>query len=718
MRLLVQRLGFTLHGAFRVPVATASARLDRLRQRAYTLQQSIQHTTNPWNHVLSHARHPALATPGMITGFWLIRLLHRLQKIHRGQIPSTGVLSWLAHMSSSNHLGYATQRSSHHTDALSIEQRARVELVLAHIYVLQVKREIARGLHTGARGKKVSWNSAGDMRATQVALIGKAFNHECPGLLLNLLLDWNTGATLVSTQFLDNVCAKYLADSARIRDSLDAGRQVYALVISEAWVNRGSRTTGFIDALWAADNFEMATRALAELQQLEGGVGGSIISSLAIQLMQCASMASNMPVASQIFDRYRLLLNRSPAAYNILMHPKALAYDIPGVVAILKRMRINDVCPDSVTWTTIMNGMCINGRIEAAMKLFALHLDFLPQRRSNDVVSNGVVNKDVVNNDVVNKDNVLYAPMRGFMPAVPNLWQQWYANNTKSYSIHSYFANLLRGMAAHYHEPLASGRRSRRSADSLITVPWLPTLATHKMLLKHLGRAHRIQELTAYYALLKQYWPHQYSQWSGSRGRAGDDSGLRGVERLVRGYLAQNMPELRNAYGLGSDVCADASPHYYDYCERILDLASKPYALDYIARNRPDRIVFNKSLVAYALDGDIRTVLSLMEKHPELSDIATWTELVRCVLTQIQASPGDVRMLQPLASADWLAFILDLEQRLALRGIRFTQVTFGQVIQSAVQRSDFSAVLRIVEHMSTNTSVRFNIDMLRMVLGL
>ncbi|KAJ2750771.1 hypothetical protein GGI19_004911 [Coemansia pectinata] len=588
-------------------------------------------------------------------------------------------------------------------DALSIEQSTRVELVLAHIYVLQVKREIARGLHTGARGKQVSWDSAGDMRATQVALISKAFNHECPGLLLNLLLDWNTGATLVSTPFLDNVCAKYLTDTASIRDSLDAGRRIYDLVISEAWVNRGSRTTGFIDALWAADNFEVAMRALAELQQLEGGVGDSIISSLAIQLMQCASMASNMPVASQIFDRYKPWLNRSPVAYNVLLHPKALAYDIPGVVAIPKRMRTNDVYPDAVTWTTIMSGICLNSRIEAAMKLFALHLDFLPQRRSNDVLSN---------------DDILYAPMRGFILDAPNLWQQWYANNTKPYSIYSYFANLLRGMAAQYQEPLASGRRSRRPTDSSMTVPWLPTLATHKMLLKHLGRAHHIQEITAYYALFKQHWPHQYSQWSGSKGRTGDDSGLRGIERLVRGYLAQNMSELRNVYGLGSAVCVSTSPYYYDYCERIQDLASKPCVLDSIAKSRPDRIVFNKSLVAYALNSDIRSILGLMEKHPELHDIATWTELVRCILTQIQASPGDARMLQPLASADWLTFILDLEQRLALRGIWFTQVTFGQITQSAVQRPDIIAVPRIVKYMSTNTSDRFNIGMSRMVLNL
>ncbi|KAJ2818292.1 hypothetical protein FBU31_005928, partial [Coemansia sp. 'formosensis'] len=558
--------------------------------------------------------HKALEAPGTLTGFWLIQLLHRLQKIHRGQIDDASILTWLTHMLSSNHPGNASQRNSQHMDSLSIEQRAGVEFVLAHIYVMQVKHEVARGLHTGARGKQVSWSSPGDMRATQVALIGKAFNHACPGLLLNLLLDWNTGATLVSPRFLDNVCAKYLADATRIQDSLDTGRRIYDLIISEANVNRGSRTTGFIDALWASDNLEAARRALTRLQQLEGGVGDSIISSLAIQLMQCASKASHIHVASQIFHGYWPWLCKSPVAYNILLHPKALAHDVSGVVAILNYMRNNDVYPDSVTWSTIMSGMCLNGRIEEAMKLFALHLEFLPQRRSSDDIASG--------------DDILYAPMEGVMPATPNLWQQWYSKTARRYSIHPFFVNLLREMAVRYHEPLAGGRRSRKpTADGPMTVPWLPTLATHKMLLKYLARDHRMQAVTAYYELLKRYWPHQYSQWSGSKGRPGDDGGLRGIERLVRGYLAQTMPELRNVYGLGYASHVGTSSHYYDYCERILDLAGRPHVSDSVAKNRPDRMVFNKSLTAYARDGNICTILGLIEKHPELQDIATWTEL-------------------------------------------------------------------------------------------
>ncbi|KAJ2414175.1 hypothetical protein GGI10_002566, partial [Coemansia sp. RSA 2530] len=708
MRLLVSRFRITAHGILRAPAIAAPAHLDRLRQRAYTLLPAIQSKPNPWSYVLLHSSHKALDTPGAFTGFWLIRLLHRLQKIHRGQITDacSNILLWLARLSSSNNPGSTGPQSPHYMDTLSIEQRAKVELVLAHIYVLQVRREVAHGRHTGTLGKEMSWSKSGDMRSTQVALISKAFNHACPGLLLNLLLDWNTGAALVSPQFLDNICARYLTNAARIRDSLEAGRQIYDLVMSDAGANRGVRTTGFVDALWAADNLEVARRALDELRLLGGGVGDSVISSLAIQLMHCASKVSHINVASQIFDRYKLWLRKSPAAYNILLHHKALAYDIPEVVAIVKTMRANDVYPDAVTWTTIMNGMCLNGRTEQAMKLFAMHMEFLPTPRKYD--------------DVLECDNMLYAPTSGLMPLVPNLWQEWYANTSRAFTIHPYFVTLLRGMAAHYQEPLATNRRGKRpTMDKSTPVPWLPTLATHKILLKHLGRDHCLREITTYYALLKQYWPHQYSRWSGVNGRTGDGDGLRGIERLVRGYVSQSVPELRAIYDLGPDDKVGSSPLYYDYCEKILHLSSMYNGkMHSETRSHPDRLVFNKSLAAYALDGDIRTILGLMEKHPGLHDIATWTELVRCVLIQILDNPGDPHMRQPLLSADWLEFLLDVEQRLSLRGIQFTQVTFGQIIQSAVQRLEFSAIPRVVRHMSQKSTVRFNVDMLRMVLRL
>ncbi|KAJ2439438.1 hypothetical protein GGI03_008801, partial [Coemansia sp. RSA 2337] len=41
--------------------------------------------------------------------------------------------------------------------------------------------------------------------------------------------------------------------------------------------------------------------------------------------------------------------------------------------------------------------------------------------------------------------------------------------------------------------------------------------------------------------------------------------------------------------------------------KKTLDLASKPYVLEYVGKNQSDCIVFDKSLVAYALNGDICT---------------------------------------------------------------------------------------------------------------
>ncbi|KAJ2445873.1 hypothetical protein GGF42_005852 [Coemansia sp. RSA 2424] len=614
-------------------------------------------------------------------------------------------------------------------DVLSASQRASVELIQAHIYVLQVKREVARGLHTGSPtrgGSTRRGDSRGDVRATQVALLGKAFNHACPGLLLNLLLDWNTGATLVSPEFLDSACIRYLARPEQIRDSVDAGRRLYELVMNDSAAARGGThtTTGFVDALWGADNYEAALTELAPLAAMEEKASitpGSMVSSLAVQLMQCAGKAGHLQVVTRVFAEYREWLDKSPVAYNILLHPRALAYDIPGVVALLKLMRDNRVFPDAVTWTTIMNGMCVNGRIEQAMKLFALHLEFLPQQQQQQQQGE-------------EKDGVLYAPMNGLWHAgSPNLWQSWYANTTRAYSIHPYFDNLIREMAECSRQEIqveGSSRQRQRRKMRMVVPPWLPTLATHKVLLKHMGRVNRVREVAEYYELLKRYWP-QYAQWAGPPRHAGllQSDGLRGIERMVRGCLAaQNTSELRNIFGLVSDTTPDeGSPHYYDYCERIwvlaIPTAKPPTTVAECDKGRmwlPDRMVFNKSLHAYALAGDIRTVLSLMEKYRELHDIATWTELVCCVLTQISNSGAyDPRMLRPLDdTTDWVDFLLDLDRRLSGSGMRFTQVTFGQIVQAAVERGEFSAVPRIVEYMDRQSFERFNVDMLRMVLEL
>ncbi|KAJ2884437.1 hypothetical protein IWW38_005428, partial [Coemansia aciculifera] len=224
-------------------------------------------------------------------------------------------------------------------------------------------------------------------------------------------------------------------------------------------------------------------------------------------------------------------------------------------------------------------------------------------------------------------------------------------------------------------------------------------------------------EVAEYYALLKQSWPKEHAA----------AAGLRGIERMVRALLAQDKTELRSVLGLnvgGTPLDPDESPHFYDHCARIQALASSPPmqhnggSVEEGRRvGRPDRRVFNKTLHAYALNGDICAVLDLLEAHGELRDAASWTELVRCVLVQVR--DGDDTGGRDF---DWLGFILDLNTRLlasaAQRFARFTHVTFGQVIQAAVERDDFKAVPRIVEYMLAHTSVRFNKDMLRMVLAL
>ncbi|KAJ2893324.1 hypothetical protein GGI21_005441, partial [Coemansia aciculifera] len=367
-------------------------------------------------------------------------------------------------------------------------------------------------------------DSRGDVRATQVALLGKALNHGGAGVVLNLLLDWNTGAALVSDQFLDRVCERFLSHPQQIRASLEAGRQLLHMVGGSKSNSRSTTATGFVDALWAADNFECALAGLSALAAARGEENADslvppyVVAALATQLMQCALMAGRHHIVERVFVDYEAWLRRSLVAHNILLHPHAQAFDMAGVVKVLMRMRAHGVDPDSVTWSTIVAGMCASGRLEQALKLFALHLGECP----------------------------------GFLPQPPNLWQRWQAQTTRAFMIHPYFVNVLREMAA----------RNRRTG-----VAWTPTLAVHKLLLKHLGRRGRLREVAEYYALLKQSWPKEHAA----------AAGLRGIERMVRALLAQDKTELRLVLGLNvgeTPLDPDESPHFYDHCARIQALAS------------------------------------------------------------------------------------------------------------------------------------------------
>ncbi|KAJ1937780.1 hypothetical protein GGF37_005067, partial [Kickxella alabastrina] len=144
--------------------------------------------------------------------------------------------------------------------------------------------------------------------------------------------------------------------------------------------------------------------------------------------------------------------------------------------------------------------------------------------------------------------------------------------------------------------------------------------------------------------------------------------------------------------------------------------------------SRVERPVYVKALQAYALQGDVPTLLHLMARHAHLNDIAAWTQLVRGVCMQISNSPTDQLLLHPPgtkacsaleasgAAPSWVDFLMNLALALAPRGVVFTQVTFGSIVQVAAQLGSLREVSRIVRFMQAHSAVRFNVDMLRMVL--
>ncbi|KAI8319919.1 hypothetical protein GQ54DRAFT_14309 [Martensiomyces pterosporus] len=768
---------------------------------------------NPWVYVLPMLEYPEIKRG--LSGSELLRLLHRLQKIHRGQIESgwSGAFAWLASLQrtramAGTHGALQTAETNDRvrldSDLLTEAQKVDCELALTHIKVLEIRGELARGLHTGStRGgyeRSLRWSKSGELRDTRVALVGKAFNAKCPGLLLNLLLDWNTGAQLISTTFLDRICAEHLGSTRQLEESISVSKLLYdhilgsanevAVSAARAKSKRGT-TTRFVDVLWQMDNIEHGIAALRRLIDSANTSRGpsppdSLISSLAIQLMQCCSRFNRMPKAHEIFDMCLPVLRQNPAAYNILMYPEAMAFNMHGVVSILRTMQRHGAVPDPVMWTTIMTGMCKSGRIEGAMKLFAMHLEFLPRRsivatgsaRSNPdrlepdsteavpAVDNGQQSlRDRSAKGAISRssssgeggqgtDTRLFAPLPGFHGLSSNLWEEWYANSSKRYAIDPYIALLIRELANRYHDsksPTARGAAKagggvQASKEAAVT-PWLPTLATHKILLKYLSQHGMTNVLAKYFQLLKRVWP-QYSQWAAvcqNSANPSESSGLRGIERIVHGHMAQHMPELRKVYGLypvsgassNSRPSEDRSPGYYTYCEDIISLAKRSSIegstplLQAPVGLRPERVVYNKSLHAYALGGDMRTILHHMQRYPKLSDIATWTELVRCICTQVAEDPRDEMLVHPRRFAalvetkdgdskndqqSWIDFILELATVLSSRGIDFTQVTFGIVIQLAVQLNSLEGVAKVVEFMRDNSTVRFSVDMLKMVL--
>ncbi|PIA14513.1 hypothetical protein COEREDRAFT_82659 [Coemansia reversa NRRL 1564] len=745
----------------------------------------ISSTDNPWDYVCEE-----LALRPVTSGFSgedLRKLIHVLQKLHRQKdldgrrviykcLRSIRAKALQRTELENKQKTVEVDKDDSYISMLPKSQSFDREYVLAHVSMLEIKHEVARGKHAGrmrvAKQRPTGWKGTGDLRGTQVAMISKADYRECPGLVMNLLLDWNTGAVLISMEYMDRICKKFLQTPERVFEAMEQSRRLYMAVamecgnrsVSTEEPGRGT-TTEFVDALWKGCNIDVSAGVLqrlvdgAEMPQEDMPTPtDALILSLAMQVMQMSTLFGRKWVAQDIFTMCRPWLYQTAAAYNILLYPEANAYNMPAVLRILREMRNNRTMPDPMTWTTIISGLCRNGRIEQGMRLFSMHLLFLPQRQIHGSSDGSIVPPDQ------NEEGRLYAPN-----SVPreslNLWEQWYTDGSYTYNIDSFFTVWLRDLAKQYHYSQTVGHKRSVSgagnSDSLSersrTVPWLPTLTTHQLMLKYLDKRGWTRQLLMYYWLLKRVWG-QYRHWSyaGSQQPGAlpedDHAGFSKIERFIAGHLVQKDDSVRAIYGLERISSPTRIPSqygattfggpYYEYCNDILEVArgnigtsalSTEYNVDRI--NYPPQIVYSKALHGYALSGDLCSMLHYMRRHLPLNDIAVWTDIVRCISTQIMQFPNDRLMIFPqlhYISTDknvrednginsyksWLDFILVLCNILAERDIYFTQVTFGIIIQLATKLEDTQSLLKIVEHMRQNSTVRFNIEMLMMVLDM
>ncbi|KAJ2365238.1 hypothetical protein H4S01_003356 [Coemansia sp. RSA 2610] len=629
--------------------------------------------------------------------------------------------------------------SDAYIDLLSQEQLLDRELVLAQVLMLKLKRDVARGRHRGsskcAAERLSGWQGAGDLRATQIALLVQAHHWSCPGLVLNLLLDWKTGAPLVSRHLLDKIARQHFGTSEQLVRATRRAQAIYkALVLDsgdpvpEDAYRRGT-ATGFVDRLWYGNSLHVATDVLRRLAGPRDGPGkdtqpaDQLISSLAIRLMHAADDCGQLWTAHDIFAQYRPWLHRSVVAYTILLHAEAMSNNMRAVVDILKQMRRSRVVPDPHIWTEIIDGLCRHGKIEAAKKLFSLHLLFVPRNSSCGLPA------------------VTPTSASAFSGGEQNLWGEWFAENPKRNLLDPFIWSWMHELAYVYQNNLFAKRNPKghqRSATPVYHVkPWLPTLVTHRIMAAALDRAGMSSELSRYCRLLKHSWP-LYRRWlypnsKQATASQGHWDGFQGIERIALGHMAQHSETARAAYQLGH-VTAPAKLEgegYYAYCEEILALARNRVAADpspTADAQLPPRSVYVRALRSYALDTDIYPVVHHMRQQPWLNDIAVWTDLVRCITAQISRSPDNPLLRYPQLHREpsfnvaqqpresWLDFIFELFHLLAARGVHFDQTTFGLVIRAAARTSDLEAIFRVLECMRAHSTVRLNVGMLVQLL--
>ncbi|KAJ2651504.1 37S ribosomal protein S24, mitochondrial [Coemansia sp. RSA 1250] len=256
-------------------------------------------------------------------------------------------------------------KPSTYIDDLTEEQQLTRELVLAHVLMLKVKSEVAQGRHRGSAkfNRQSGWASNGDSRALRVALITQAFHWQCPGLLLNLLLDWPSHAPLISRQFMDKICQRYFDTPEKLNTMAQRSQAIYKSLACQG--------TKFVDGLWNANNLDAGANMLSQLVELSNPPA-LLISSLAVRLMHMANKLGRVWVAHSVFNTCKPWLNQSPVAYSILLHPLAQNHDTWGISSLVQQMQHNRVVPDSYILTDIIGSMCRSGNIEQAKDLLSI----------------------------------------------------------------------------------------------------------------------------------------------------------------------------------------------------------------------------------------------------------------------------------------------------------------------------------------------------------
>ncbi|KAJ2781170.1 hypothetical protein H4R18_003040 [Coemansia javaensis] len=636
----------------------------------------------------------------------------------------------------------AEPRHAPYVHLLSEEQQTDRELAMAHIVTLEVKREAARGLHAARAAHEAQqprrWARGADVRRTQAALARKALGAHCPALVLNLLLDWRAHVHLVAPGFYDRVCRAHLATPAQTRACAHGSRRLFDAVMAARErpgpTCRGT-ATGLVDALWDADNLGAGVAILAKHvgraapQRARPQAVDRMIASLALRLMAEASAFGQAPLAHRIFAMCRAWLRRSAPAYTILARPAALAGDMRAVAGLLRRMRANRALPDAQLWTTVLSGLCWTGQTANAKMLFSLHTLFLPRRRGLPLPA-GASGPPTASSSSSGPSS----------SSTSNLWDQWYSDTSRTHTIDPFIWSWMQELARAYHSQRRARAHGSHVAAAAAVPPWLPTAATHYIMLKHLGQIGQTAQVVQYMLLLRRVWG-RYRRWAVPRGRhsglVGGD-GMQRLQRLVFGHIAQDADAARAVFGLGrpppASVAAMRNERYYAHCGELLGLAragpgAPPAGPDApAAAALPPRVVYGKAMHGYALDCDIVSMLHHMRRIPSLNDAVVWTDVLRCIALQIQLRPGDRLMLRPHlygredaedAEDDgrtWLDFVFELAEALAQRDVRLTHVSFGIVVQLAAHLHDVRSVMRTAEFMRARFGMRLNAEMLMMLL--